>query len=129
MAKTIQWGIIGCGDVAEVKSGPGFQKADHSSLVAVMRRNGKLAEDYAQHHGVPKWYDSADALIRDPDVDAVYIASSPSSSTTTIIPGHIKASASASRLDSTNTITHNRVESYQRPCWAAFTTLTPVPPT
>ena len=75
--KTIRWGIIGCGDVTEVKSGPGFQKADHSSLVAVMRRNGKLAEDYARRHGVPKWYDSADALIRDPDVDAVYIATPP----------------------------------------------------
>jgi predicted dehydrogenase len=75
--KTIRWGIIGCGDVTEVKSGPGFQKANRSSLVAVMRRNGKLAEDYARRHGVPKWYDNADALIRDPDVDAVYIATPP----------------------------------------------------
>jgi predicted dehydrogenase len=75
--KTIRWGIIGCGDVTEVKSGPGFQKAENSSLVVVMRRNGKLAEDYARRHGVPKWYDSADALIRDPEVDAVYIATPP----------------------------------------------------
>jgi predicted dehydrogenase len=75
--KTIRWGIIGCGDVTEVKSGPGFQKADRSSLVAVMRRNGKLAEDYARRHGVPKWYDDANALIADPDVDAVYIATPP----------------------------------------------------
>ena len=59
--KTIRWGIIGCGDVAEVKSGPGFQKVDHSSLVAVMRRNGELAADYARRHGVPKWYDNAEA--------------------------------------------------------------------
>ena len=75
--KTIRWGIIGCGDVTEVKSGPGFQKADNSSLVAVMRRNGKLAEDYARRHGVPKWYDNADALIQDSEVDAVYIATPP----------------------------------------------------
>jgi predicted dehydrogenase len=75
--KTIRWGIIGCGDVTEVKSGPGFQKAAHSSLVAVMRRNGKLAEDYARRHSVPRWYDSADALISAPDVDAVYIATPP----------------------------------------------------
>lgn len=75
--KTIRWGIIGCGDVTEVKSGPGFQKADHSSLVAVMRRNGELAADYARRHGVPKWYDQAEALIRDPGVDAVYIATPP----------------------------------------------------
>ena len=75
--KTIRWGIIGCGDVTEVKSGPGFQKADHSSLVAVMRRNGALAKDYAQRHNVPKWYDDAEALIHDPEVGAVYIATPP----------------------------------------------------
>ncbi|MDB5813197.1 MAG: oxidoreductase domain protein [Rhodocyclales bacterium] len=77
-ADTIRWGIIGCGDVTEVKSGPGFQKAEGSQLVAVMRRNGALAADYARRHGVPKWYDDADALIADPEVDAIYIATPPS---------------------------------------------------
>lgn len=75
--KTIRWGIIGCGNVTEVKSGPGFQKADGSELVAVMRRDGALAQDYAERHGVPKWYDTGAALIADPDVDAVYIATPP----------------------------------------------------
>jgi predicted dehydrogenase len=73
----IRWGIIGCGDVTEVKSGPGFQKARASSLVAVMRRHGDLAADYARRHGVPRWYDDAEALVHDPDVDAVYIATPP----------------------------------------------------
>lgn len=77
--KTIRWGIIGCGDVTEVKSGPGFQKASNSSLVAVMRRTGELARDYAQRHAVPRWYDDAEALIRDEEVDAVYVATPPSS--------------------------------------------------
>ena len=77
--KKIRWGIIGCGDVTEKKSGPGFQKARGSELVAVMRRNGKLAEDYAQRHNVPKWYDKAESLLYDKDVDAVYIATPPSS--------------------------------------------------
>ena len=77
--KTVRWGIIGCGDVTEIKSGPGFQNARGSSLVAVMRRNGKLAEDYARRHKVPKWYDNAKSLINDPEVDAVYIATPPSS--------------------------------------------------
>jgi len=77
--KTIRWGILGCGNVTEVKSGPGFQKAKNSSLVAVMRRSGELARDYAQRHGVPRWYDDAEALIHDPEVDAVYIATPPSS--------------------------------------------------
>lgn len=74
---TIRWGIIGCGDVTEVKSGPGFAKATNSSLVAVMRRNADLARDYAHRHGVPRWYDDAEALVGDADVDAVYVATPP----------------------------------------------------
>ena len=72
--KTIRWGMIGCGDVAEIKSGPGFYKADHSQLVAVMRRNGPMAADFARRHGVPRSYDNADAIIHATDIDAVYIA-------------------------------------------------------
>ena len=75
--KTIRWGILGCGSVTEVKSGPGFQKAEHSDLVAVMRRDGDLARDYAVRHQVPKWYHQASDLINDPDVDAIYIATPP----------------------------------------------------
>jgi predicted dehydrogenase len=73
----IRWGIIGCGDVTEVKSGPGFAKARGSRLVAVMRRNGALAADYARRHGVPRWYDDARALVADPEVDAIYVATPP----------------------------------------------------
>lgn len=74
---TVRWGIIGCGKVTEVKSGPAFNKVDGSSLVAVMRRDLAKAEDYARRHNVPKWYDDADALINDSDLDAVYIATPP----------------------------------------------------
>ena len=73
----VRWGIIGCGDVTEIKSGPGFRKAAGSALVAVMRRNGALAADYAKRHGVARSYDNADALIADPEVDAVYVATPP----------------------------------------------------
>ncbi len=75
----IQWGIIGCGNVTEVKSGPGLRKADGSELVAVMRRNGELAADYARRHQVSKWYDDVNLLVNDPDVNAVYIATPPGS--------------------------------------------------
>lgn len=78
MSKIIHWGIIGCGDVTEVKSGPALQKAGGSQLAAVMRRSGELAADYARRHGVPRWYDGAAGLIADPGVDAVYIATPPS---------------------------------------------------
>ena len=73
----IRWGMIGCGDVAEVKSGPAFYKAPHSFLQAVMRRDGSKAADFAKRHGVPVWYDNAEKLINDPCVDAVYIATPP----------------------------------------------------
>jgi predicted dehydrogenase len=54
-------------------------KIKHSKLVAVMRRDGKKAEDYARRHGVQKWYDDADKVIDDPEVNAIYIATPPGS--------------------------------------------------
>ncbi len=75
--RTIRWGMIGAGDVTEVKSGPALQRAEHSALVAVMRRTAAKAEDYARRHGVPRWYTDGEALIHDPEVDAVYIATPP----------------------------------------------------
>jgi len=75
----IRWGIIGCGNVTEVKSGPAFNKVKDSKLVAVMRRDPYLAEDYARRHNVPKFYSKASDLINDDEIDAVYIATPPSS--------------------------------------------------
>jgi predicted dehydrogenase len=75
----VRWGIVGCGDVTEVKSGPGFQKATGSALVAVMRRDFAKAEDFARRHGVPRVHRRSEDLIVDPDVDAVYIATPPES--------------------------------------------------
>jgi predicted dehydrogenase len=74
----VRWGIVGVGDVTEVKSGPGFQKAEGSALTAVMRRDFARAEDFARRHGVPRVHRRAQDLIEDPDVDAVYIATPPS---------------------------------------------------
>ena len=73
----IKWGIIGAGNVCEIKSGPAFYKVKNSSLVAVMRRDEIKAKDFAQRHNVPKWYTSADDLINDPEVNAIYIATPP----------------------------------------------------
>lgn len=77
----INWGIIGCGNVTEVKSGPAFNKVEGSRLVAVMSRDASKVEDYAKRHNVPKSYIDADDLINDPDINAVYIATPPSSHT------------------------------------------------
>lgn len=75
----VNWGIIGVGDVTEVKSGPALYKTEHSSVVAVMRRDVDKAADYARRHGIGKWYSDASDLISDPEVNAVYIATPPDS--------------------------------------------------
>lgn len=75
----INWGIIGCGDVTEVKSGPAFNLVKGSRLEAVMRRTPGKAGDYAKRHGVPRWYEDAGELIHDPGINAVYIATPPDS--------------------------------------------------
>lgn len=75
----INWGIIGCGKVTEQKSGPAFSKVAGSRLVAVMRRDKALAEDYARRHNVPRFYSDPDQLISDKEVNAVYIATPPGS--------------------------------------------------
>lgn len=77
--KKIVWGIIGCGNVTEVKSGPAFNLVPNSILHTVMRRDSAKAEDYAKRHHVPKWYSDADQLINDPEINAIYVATPPDS--------------------------------------------------
>ena len=76
----VRWGILGCGDVTEVKSGPSAMNRDDgtSRVVACMRRDGNKAADYAARHQIDRWFDSADALIDDDEVNAVYVATPPS---------------------------------------------------
>ncbi len=79
MNNKIKWGIIGCGDVTEIKSGPAFNKVEHAELTSVMRRDFEKAKDYAKRHNVEHVYKTAEELINSPHVDAVYIATPPSS--------------------------------------------------
>ena len=77
--KTIRWGMVGCGDVTERKSGPALYKARNSALRGVTNRTLVKAEDYARRHNVPVVYADIDAMLNDPDIDAVYIATPPGS--------------------------------------------------
>jgi predicted dehydrogenase len=77
MMNEIKWGIIGCGDVCELKSGPPLYKLEHSSLVAVMRNDPAKLADFARRHGVGRTYTDASRLINDPDVNIVYVATPP----------------------------------------------------
>jgi len=76
-SKIIRWGIIGCGVVTEVKSGPPYYMVEGFELAAVMRRNKSKAKDYSERHHVSKYYTNGDDLINDPEIDAVYIATPP----------------------------------------------------
>lgn len=78
----VRWGFIGCGEVTEKKSGPAFSEVEYSEVVAVMSRDIKKAESYAKRHNIKKYYSDAQALIEDPDVNAIYIATPPSSHAT-----------------------------------------------
>ena len=80
--KEIKWGFIGCGEVTEKKSGPAFNEVAGSKVVAVMSRSEDKARSYAERHHIRKWYTDAQELIDDPDVNAVYIATPPSSHAT-----------------------------------------------
>ncbi len=73
--KTIRWGVIGAGNVFEYKSGQALYRTPNSELVAVMRRDAAKAQDVAARHGAKRWYTEAEALVADPEVNAIYIAS------------------------------------------------------
>lgn len=75
----VRWGMIGVGSVAEHKSGPAFLQAAGGVLAAVASRRADRARDYATRHGVPMVFSTPEALIASDRVDAVYIATPPSS--------------------------------------------------
>ncbi len=81
-AKEIRWGFIGCGEVTEKKSGPAFGLVAGSRVVAVMGRNPEKVRSYAARHGVPRWYTDPQSLVDDAEVNAVYIATPPSTHAT-----------------------------------------------
>lgn len=80
--KQINWGFIGCGEVTEKKSGPAFNEVMGSHVVAVFSRSELKARSYAERQGIRKWYTDAQALVDDPDVNAIYIATPPSAHAT-----------------------------------------------
>lgn len=75
MAKTVKWGVIGAGGIADRRTIPeGIIPAENSELVAVMDVDEAKVKEVAGKYGVSKVYTSYELLAADPDVDAVYIA-------------------------------------------------------
>lgn len=123
--KTIKWGFIGCGEATEKKSGPAFAQVNGSCVTAVMSRDPEKAQSYARRHGIARWYTDAQELVDDPDVNAVYIATPPSSHATFAImamragkPVYIEKPMAASYEDCTRI---NRIsEQTGVPCFVAY---------
>lgn len=121
----LRWGFIGCGEVVETKSGPAFSEVEGSSVIAVMSRTERRARGYAEAHGIGKWYTDAQELIDDPDVNAVYIATPPSSHATYAImamkagkPVYVEKPLAASYEDCARI---NRIsEQTGIPCFVAY---------
>lgn len=123
--KEIKWGFIGCGEVTEKKSGPAFNEVEGSQVVAVMSRSEDKARSYAERHRIRKWYTDPQRLIDDPDVNAIYIATPPSSHATFAImamkagkPVYVEKPLAASYNDC---IRINRIsEQTGVPCFVAY---------
>jgi len=123
--KQINWGFIGCGEVTEKKSGPAFNEVAGSKVVAVMSRSEQKARSYAERHHIRKWYTDAQQLIDDPDINAIYIATPPSSHATFAImamkagkPVYVEKPLAASYEDCARI---NRIsEQTGVPCYVAY---------
>ena len=123
--KEIRWGFIGCGEVTERKSGPAFSKIKGSKVVAVMSRGRDRAHSYAERHHIPRWYTDAQQLIDDEEVNAVYIATPPSSHATYAImamkagkPVYVEKPLASSYMDCQRI---NRIsEQTHVPCFVAY---------
>lgn len=123
--KNIKWGFIGCGEVTEKKSGPAFRLVEGSDIVAVMSRDAAKAKSYAERHGIKRYYTDAQELIDDPEINAVYIATPPSSHATFAImsmnagkPVYVEKPLAASYSDCARI---NRIsQTMGVPCFVAY---------
>ena len=72
MAK-ISWGVLSTANIGTEKVIPAMQKGKYSKISAIASRRQAKAEQAAQALGIPKAYGSYEALLDDPEIDAVYI--------------------------------------------------------
>lgn len=73
MKKTVNWGLLGCGNIANLFAGV-LSTVDEATIYAVAARSGDRASAFKEKHGAVKAYGSYLELVRDPEVDIVYVA-------------------------------------------------------
>ncbi|MFC1568808.1 Gfo/Idh/MocA family protein [bacterium] len=70
--KKIRWGIFSTAKIGVVKVIPAMQRGQFCEMNAIASRTRQKAEDMAEQLSIPKAYDSYEALLKDPDIDAIY---------------------------------------------------------
>jgi predicted dehydrogenase len=70
----VRFGLIGCGDIAARRVAAALAETPGSALLAVARRRAELAAEFARRHGAERSYADWHDLVRDPEVNAVYVA-------------------------------------------------------
>jgi predicted dehydrogenase len=70
----VRWGLLGCGDIAAKRVAAALRETPGSTLGAVARARAELAADFARQHGARRWYADWREVVRDPEIDAVYVA-------------------------------------------------------
>ena len=73
LPSAVRWGVIGCADIAIHKVIPGMQNSEMSRVDGIASRSGDKAARTAKSLAIPKSYGSYEALLADPDIEAVYI--------------------------------------------------------
>jgi xylose dehydrogenase (NAD/NADP) len=71
--KTVQWGIIGCARIAATALIPGIKNSANGDVLAVASRGLEKAQGYAREFDIPRTYGSYEALLDDPEIQAVYV--------------------------------------------------------
>jgi predicted dehydrogenase len=74
MQKEIRWGILGCGHIA-AKFANDLQYVEGARLVAAGSRSQTVAADFSKKFSIPHIHGSYDALVKDEEVDVIYVAS------------------------------------------------------
>ena len=72
--RRVRWGLIGCGDIARRRVAPALRELENCELVAVSRADPTRAESFAAEFGARSWHADWRELVRDPEVEAVYVA-------------------------------------------------------
>jgi predicted dehydrogenase len=70
----VGWGLVGCGDIAAKRVAAALGQAEGSALVTVARARAGLAAEFAQRHGAKRWHADWRDVLKDAEVDAVYMA-------------------------------------------------------